>query len=165
MIGFSHILFNDQYHKCYVYFFSKFAIFFQPANFTEFQRLFLLNQNQQGFNFSTALISSFLDQPKIKTPTSAKRRPIVEASPITEDPKDADGQQLTFFGALVAQRALRRFLMPHKGLFSKLNLRRFSRLCKFSNSFHLINLYNDKLLIGGMEIFDSHLETAPFLSY
>ncbi|VDD81737.1 unnamed protein product [Mesocestoides corti] len=37
-------------------------------------------------------------------------------------------KQLSLFGALVAQRALRKFLAPHKGLFSKLSLRRFSRL-------------------------------------
>nr|CDS29451.1 Tctex 1 [Hymenolepis microstoma] len=38
------------------------------------------------------------------------------------------GQQLSFLGALVAQRALRKFMAPHRGLFSKLNLRRYSRL-------------------------------------
>ncbi|VUZ40007.1 unnamed protein product, partial [Hymenolepis diminuta] len=39
-----------------------------------------------------------------------------------------DNQQLSFLGALVAQKALKRFMAPHKGLFSKFNLRRFSRL-------------------------------------
>ncbi|EUB55041.1 Tctex1 domain-containing protein [Echinococcus granulosus] len=51
-----------------------------------------------------------------------------DAGELSKHQQRRGGQQLSFLGALVAQSALRRFLAPHKGLFSKLSCRRFSRL-------------------------------------
>ncbi|VDK21095.1 unnamed protein product [Taenia asiatica] len=89
-------------------------------------RRFLLN-DQKGVNGGKR---------KGQEGTGSKRKPLdrdkqyaVDRGEESEQKHRRRGdQQLSFLGALVAQSALHRFLAPHKGLFSKLNLRQFSRL-------------------------------------
>ncbi|KAM7533154.1 hypothetical protein Aperf_G00000120191 [Anoplocephala perfoliata] len=78
--------------------------------------------------------SSSNDSGKGKGISSARAVKNREETSKTEDAGEVGrrGQhgdpQLSFLGAIVAEKALRRFMAPHRGLFSKLNLRRFSRL-------------------------------------
>ncbi|KAL5104224.1 Tctex1 domain-containing protein 3 [Taenia crassiceps] len=73
--------------------------------------------------------------------TGSKKRPLdidkqyaVNKDELDKKQLQQGDQQLSFLGVLVAQSALRRFLAPHKGLLSKLNFRRFSRLSTGADS-------------------------------
>ena len=86
------------------------------------------------------MISTVKESEKRATPRARKRVSEVEKESAVEKLEAQQQQQsqpqhqphhLTFLGALVAQRALRKFLAPHKDLLGKLNLRQFKRLCEF----------------------------------
>ncbi|KAL5971322.1 hypothetical protein TSMEX_000943 [Taenia solium] len=89
---------------------------------------FLLN-NQKGVNGGKRKGQEGTDL-KRKPLDRDKQYAVDRGEELEQKHRRRGDQQLSFLGALVAQSALHRFLAPHKGLFSKLNLRQFSRLCE-----------------------------------